>query len=504
MKLNAKFFTVAIALSVFKPVWAETHTYEALVDFTDTEAGEVPYYRHNGVNALAINAAIELYRDKFARATLQFEESTGVYDVTITSLGEIDGDGEFRFLVDGVVVGSAVNEPTNIDFSNQLHTFEGISIPEGALIGVESVAVSNGKVPEGDAYAYARGRWTTLTISNDDPDSATPDPVESVNLALSLSADTATATTGDELSYSVSIDNLSQSVATNPTVVVELADGLTDATGDNCTVTNATTLTCTLAELAPDESTDFVITTIVNDAGVKLTSASVSADQPDDITLNNADSATTVVQNAALPIAAPTDDSVDLQLTVASSANRLEVGETVSYTITVTNLHASNTATSPTVGITMPDSLRFAASDSCTPGTLAILCELPELAPGASAEASFTATAVKVNSFSQVLVTAASAQPEIVVTNNEIQVITEVMTETLRNIVPVTEQPTKATDTQTATQIDTPVPSSSNSGGGSYDVIALLFLLLQIILLIIRPAKRDTESKVKSDLRIEP
>jgi len=67
----AKILPLVVGLFTSMTVWAETHTYEATIDFTDINAGAVPYYRHNGVNALAINAGIEAYRDEFARATVE-------------------------------------------------------------------------------------------------------------------------------------------------------------------------------------------------------------------------------------------------------------------------------------------------------------------------------------------------------------------------------------------------------------------------------------------------
>jgi len=257
MKFVVKIATTIAALMAINPLWAATYTFEAVTDFTNINAGDVPYYRHNGINALAINAADESYRDKFARATLDFAEVSGVYNVTITALGETDGDGEFRFLVDGVVVGSAVNSPASQDYGEQLHTFENISIPQGAVIGVESIAVSNGTIPEGDAFAYARGRWTRLTIADTD----TNTPEEYIDLALDISADSATASIEDEISFDVAVENFSDDyAATTPTVVLTFSDGLANFASDLCTETGTDTLTCGLPEIGANEKSDFTVT----------------------------------------------------------------------------------------------------------------------------------------------------------------------------------------------------------------------------------------------------
>ena len=320
MKFAVKVLASIAAIATFNPLWAATFTYEAITDFTDIDAGEVPYYRHIGVNALAINAAIEDFRDKFARATLEFEEDAGQYDVTITSLGETDGDGEFRFLVNGEVVGTSVNEPTDVDFSEQLHTFENISIPQGALIGVESIAVSNGLIPEGDAYAYARGRWTTLTISDVEEIIAVPDPVENVDLGLDLLVNNETPTAGEEISVGITVENFSDDTATTPVVTVTFAEGLGNLASDTCVESDNGSMICALVELSGFEATSFTITADALTSGNAAITAIVSTDQTDTEAANNSDSANVEIQSVVIPVVeipevvSPVDNTVDLAL----------------------------------------------------------------------------------------------------------------------------------------------------------------------------------------------
>jgi len=141
------------------------YVYDATSDFPNITAGEVPYYKHTAENALAIDASTVSYRDKFARAQLTFSGTAGNYDVTITSLRELDGECTYRFLVNGSVVGTAQNSTTTTDYNPENHIFRNITIPAGATLAVESNTDSNGLVPEGDGFAWARGRWTTLTLS---------------------------------------------------------------------------------------------------------------------------------------------------------------------------------------------------------------------------------------------------------------------------------------------------------------------------------------------------
>jgi len=464
MKFVVKIATTIAALIVINPLWAATYTFEAVTDFTDINAGVVPYYRHNGVNALAINAADESYRDKFARATMNFAEVSGVYDVTITALGETDGDGEFRFLVDGVVVGSAVNSPASQDYGEQLHTFENISIPQGAVIGVESIAVSNGMIPEGNAFAYARGRWTRLTIA----DAVTSPAAEYIDLALEITADSATASTEDYLSFDVAVENFSDdTAATTPTVVLTFSDGLVSFASDLCTETSTDTLTCELPEIGANEKSDFTVTATTSTAGDQEVVASVTADQFELDTYNNTDNATVEVASPQVEEdVTPANENVDLQIAVTADRDPIEIGDTVTYNVSVTNVHASNTATSPSVGITLPASLQFAASDTCTVDAQIVICEMEELPAGTNRAATFAATAIAVNSYSQVFATASADQPEDNVANNEQQIITRISPEAFRNTQPAVDN--------TATESNA---ADTNSGGGALHPSVLLLLL---------------------------
>jgi len=509
MKFAVKVFASIAAVVVCSPLWAATYTFEAITDFTNIDAGEVPYYRHNGVNALAINAAIENFRDRFARATLEFEQDTGRYDVTITSLGETDGDGEFRFLVNGEVVGSSVNAPADTDYGEQLHIFENISIPQGALIGVESIAVSNGKIPEGDAYAYARGRWTKLTISDAEEVIAVPDPVVNVDLGLELSTDNGTTTAGEEISVGIRVENFSEDTATNPVVTVTFSEGIGNLASDTCVESDSHSMTCALVELGGNEENSFTITATALTFGDAEITAVVSSDQTDPESDNNSDNAAIEIQSAELPIVEtpevaipevtiPADDTVDLELSLSANKERVEVGDTVDYTVTVTNAHKSNTATSPAADIVLPASLQFVASSTCTANELSIICAIQELPPGVSAEATFTATAVSVNSNSAILATASSSQTDSVIANNETQIITDVSPITVQNVVTPPDQQagnnstsanTSTTDNtgagdNSAVTDTTSITSTRNtkSGGGVLQLPAGLYLLAAFVL----------------------
>lgn len=70
---------------------------DALTHFSNISAGEVSYYKDAKNNALAINAGNVANRGKFATATTIFNGTSGIYDVTLTTLAEFDGECTYRF-----------------------------------------------------------------------------------------------------------------------------------------------------------------------------------------------------------------------------------------------------------------------------------------------------------------------------------------------------------------------------------------------------------------------
>ena len=475
MNSVVKTLSLAFGLLASGAVLAQTHTYEAVTDFTDINAGDAPYYVHAGVNALAINAAVESFRDKFARATVEFEHITGVYDVTITSLGETDGDGTFRFLVDGEVVGSSVNEPATEDYGNQYHLFENITINEGALIGVESIAVSNGLIPEGDAYAYARGRWTTLTIETAEDN--TPDPVLSADLSIELATDLVEVTSGETINYTATVTNLSDAgIATNPLLTLTFPETYTNLAGEGCSSTADTlTLSCTLPELSFGDSIALTVTAVATTAGNFETIAEVNADQSDPDPSSNSVTVSPTVIEPQEPIETPVEespvDTVDLSLSIEADKSLIEVGDSVTYTVTLKNLSETNTATGPVVGVLLPESLQFEASDVCTIDEQSVRCETEELSGGVTTAVSFTVRTISVNSYAQLYASASSNQPEDNTSNNKTQLISHIRPVSL-SVTPDTTTPADTEETASQTE------SAKSSGGGSIGISLLLAILL--------------------------
>ncbi|WP_162555728.1 T9SS type A sorting domain-containing protein [Reichenbachiella versicolor] len=139
-------------------------TLNALEDFNDLNIdGFVPAYKDEGRKALAVNAGT--YKEMFAAATTIFSGNKGIYDITITTVKEEDGESTYRLRISGQLIGEFQNPETEIDMEATTHTFDNVVLKEGDVIQVEFNSTSNGKIPEGDAFAFARGRWRQLHIT---------------------------------------------------------------------------------------------------------------------------------------------------------------------------------------------------------------------------------------------------------------------------------------------------------------------------------------------------
>ncbi len=145
----------------------ERYEYQGITDFTNINAGAVTYYKDNARKALAIDASVVADRDKFARATADFTGKSAKYDVTLTTLAEFDGECTYRFLVNGVVVGTYQNTRVSQadDYQLQNVVFKAITINTNDIIAVESNTHTNLLISEGEGTAWARGRWKSISMS---------------------------------------------------------------------------------------------------------------------------------------------------------------------------------------------------------------------------------------------------------------------------------------------------------------------------------------------------
>ena len=126
-----------------------------------SEDGLVPAYKDDGHDALAIDPG--KYKDKFAAAQAKFTGDAGVYNMTLTTMAETDGESTYRLLVGGKRVGQFTNPKTSVDYQPIPKTWKKVSVSKGASLRVEFNTATNSKQTSG-RIPYARGRWTALTL----------------------------------------------------------------------------------------------------------------------------------------------------------------------------------------------------------------------------------------------------------------------------------------------------------------------------------------------------
>ncbi|MEM6959291.1 MAG: hypothetical protein AAF411_26115 [Myxococcota bacterium] len=114
---------------------------------------------------------------QFARAALEASVEPWLYDITLETIAESDGESAYELWVDGERIGAFSNPvtaetPGLEDMEPFRFTFEAVPIFEGAQIEVRARAHSNLTLLEGAAcrewdetYAWARGRWESLTFA---------------------------------------------------------------------------------------------------------------------------------------------------------------------------------------------------------------------------------------------------------------------------------------------------------------------------------------------------
>lgn len=345
---------------------AQSIELQAISDFTNLDSGEVPYYLDiaGGRNVLAINAADPAHRNKFARAEHEFTGSDGIYDITINALGEIDGDGTYRLVINGVIQGVSVNDPVSSDYVVIEHRFQGIALTTLDTIAVESNAVSNDTIPEGDGFAFARGRWKSVSLDVFDAGEVVVDA--SVELGLSLSTIDSHAQHGGQAPFIVSVINNSPSnTATAPVVDFSLPEEITFNYSDTCTRSQST-VRCLLPNLAPFEVSSVSFIGDIHASGWLGLSASVSADQPDNDRANNtanlsfeSQTASPVVMTQPEPEAAEPsdtnsggDNSVMEASTETSTEASSETGENAATSATNNTAGAMGNSKSGVTGIT--------------------------------------------------------------------------------------------------------------------------------------------------------
>ena len=213
----------------------------------------------------------------------------------------------------------------------------------------------------------------SASVSADQPDpssannSSTQSTTVNANIDLGITSHTDTPdpiTLGlGNVSYFVTITNLSTSAASNPVLTDTIPSGTTFVSasanlGGTCSQ-SAGVVTCNWSSISASQNFTTTIVITPTAGGTITNSASVSADQPDPNSANNSSTqSTTVNANIDLGITSHTDTPDPITLGLGN----------VSYFVTITNLSTSG-ASNPVLTDTIPSGTTFVSASANLGGT---------------------------------------------------------------------------------------------------------------------------------------
>ena len=178
------------------------------------------------------------------------------------------------------------------------------------------------------------------------------------DLAIEKSDDIDPIVVGNELTYTVTVENLGPADANNVVVTDTLPDGMAFVSTNGCAEDSIDggVPTCSLGGLPAGESVSYTITVTVDDdtQGTITNTATVDSTTPDPNTANNtANEDTTVNQPQA-----------DLSISKADDIDPIVAGNTLTYTLTVNNA-GPQTAANVVVTETLPAGVSFVSTNGC-------------------------------------------------------------------------------------------------------------------------------------------
>lgn len=209
---------------------------------------------------------------------------------------------------------------------------------------------------------------------------ATTNPVEHeivplVDLSITKTDAVDPVNAGDNIVYTITVDNAGPSTADNVVITDTLPAGVTFVSGAGCTAAGLT-LTCNAGNIASGGSASVVVTVAVDPGltGSSLTNiASVTSDTHEHDTTNNATKETTALGREA-----------DLSIEKSAPAT-IAAGTNLTYDIEVSNLGSSD-ALNVTMTDPLPAGVTYvsAAADLGGSCTAAVVCTWPSLVVGAT------------------------------------------------------------------------------------------------------------------------
>ncbi|MEV4351403.1 CARDB domain-containing protein [Actinoplanes sp. NPDC049596] len=197
----------------------------------------------------------------------------------------------------------------------------------------------------------------------------------SADLAVTVTGPAGPVQVGTPYDYRLVFTNNGPDSASNAkaTLVLSGAD-LTIQNASGCPI-NGNTVTCSYLTLLSGRSDARTVTVLPKSAQPITAKATVAADEVDRESTNDTSTATTTVE--------PKPQAADLAVSVTGSANSVEVGATLVYSVVVRN-NGPDTATGVRATIVLSGDYTIQDTDSCTAAGSTLTCNVGTLASGGS------------------------------------------------------------------------------------------------------------------------
>ncbi|MBV1883940.1 MAG: DUF11 domain-containing protein [Pseudomonadales bacterium] len=308
---------------------------------------------------------------------------------------------------------------------------------------IRPVAVDGGSVADADK-SFVRAIQFTIDTSI------------AADMAVTLSADTNSVRIDDDITYTATVTNNGNIDVTNATLSGLLPNSLSVVTLEEGCTESDQNIVCSLGPLANGASTEVTIVATPTAISNLNFTVEVGSEKIDNISTNDEAS------DAAEAIAA-LETTHDLVSTISASVSSLTVGESITYTFTITN---SGTDSAPTVMSTMTLTAGTASSLSASNGTCnaqTLTCEIDAIASGSSVTITLVSLAVSEGTLtSTATASSSSASATDADSTNDSAVLSVAVS-------------ASTTSSNSGTGSDTLLPSGSG-GGGAWGLMVLWFL----------------------------
>ncbi|NNE00173.1 MAG: DUF11 domain-containing protein [Pirellulaceae bacterium] len=229
-------------------------------------------------------------------------------------------------------------------------------------------------------------------INEDDQDSAVFSSSQA-DLSLTKTVSNASPNVGENVTFTVTVQNAGADSATSVTVSDLLPSGLTFTSSSQPSAYNASTGVWTIGTVAPGATPTLNINATVDSLGVKTNTAQIrTSDQDDpDSTPNNNNPAEDDQQSVSV-----TPASADLSLTKTVNDPSPNVGQQVTFTVVVSN-SGPNAATGVTVRDQLPAGATFVSTTSSDYNSSTGIWNVGTVSAGGSSTLNIVATANSAN-----------------------------------------------------------------------------------------------------------